>query len=435
MSRRVLKTALAAGVAASLSLAMAGVAGAVSGGGYQPSQQDCTPNSEANNSPQGHTQPGCHDAALNVESGGTSQGNPSSTDTRYAEVGLNQQPQDRNSPGTPTFFSIGDPGGTASPHSGCVAANTDGTGGGTGRGCGSNTKGAGAAATFDYYAIYCPLAATLGKPCEDRSHASTPVGLTPDTGTGTALDPILRDGLLVYFGMDDNNDNGEHDGVSGASNCPKDVKSTCSDTDGAVNGPSDGGAITLSLTPQNIGHSGTTTHPEGLANASTGACADGICAEATTQQQTVYHGCGANRDVTPAGKSGCQDKNSNVYDYSHDPSVNSESPNCNSGGADTENNNACSSRGYTGMDSYRQGTASNVNAEPGVQTYSDPDPQRSPADPSVWPTPGVYAGTCGVSVNPGFLAPATAPLAPATGSLPGYDAADGQLVAVGPGGC
>ncbi|HEX5266701.1 MAG TPA: hypothetical protein VFW24_07995 [Acidimicrobiales bacterium] len=401
MSRRVLKTALAGGMAVSLSLAMAGVARAVSGGGYQPSQQDCTANGTSNSAPQGYVQPGCHDAALNVESGGTSQGNPSSTDTRYAEAGLNQEPQDKNSPGTPTEFSIGYPGGSASPHAGCVAANTDGTGGGTGTGCGSNAKGAGGSASFDYYAIYCPLAATLGNPCEDQGYAQSPVALTPDTGTGTALDPILQDGLLVYFGMDDNNDNGEHDGVSGAKACPKDVKATCYDTDGAVNGPSDGGAIMVDLTPQNVAQSGTPEHPEGAANASTGACADGICAEATTQQQTLYHGCGANRDVTP--KSGCSTKNSNVYDYSNDPSVNSESPNCNSGGADSENNKSCSSNGYTGMDSYRQGTASNVNAEPGVQTYADPDPQRSPADPSIWPTPGIYAGTCGVSVSPGFL--------------------------------
>lgn len=433
MRRRLLKTALAAGTAVSLSLAMAGVARAVSGGGYEPSQQDCTANAEANNSAQGYTQPGCHDAALNVESGGTSGGDASPGNTRYAEAGLNQEPQDRHSPGTPTLFSIGIPGGSASPHAGCVAANTDGTTGGTGTGCGSNSKGAGGAATFDYYAIYCPLAATLGNPCEDQSYASSPVNLTPDTGTGTALDPILRDGLLVYFGMDDNNDNGEHDGTSGTTKCQNDVKSTCYDTGGAVNGPSDGGGITLSLTPQNVGRSGTAQHPEGLANASTGACADGICAEATTQQQTLYHGCGANRDVTP--KSGCPTKNSNVYDYSHDPSVNSESPDCNSGGPDTENNKACSSNGYTGMDSYRQGTASNVNAEPGVQTYADPDPQRSPADPSIWPTPAIYAGTCGVSVNPGFLGPATDPLAPATSGLPGYDGADGQLVAVSPTGC
>jgi hypothetical protein len=432
MSRRVLKTALAAGVAVTMSMAMAGVAMAVSGGGNQPSQQDCTPGADANNSPQGYTEPGCHDAALNVESGGTTGGNPDASNTRYAEFGLNQEPIDSNSPGTPTEFSIGYPRGTASPHAGCVAANTDGTGGGTGTGCGNNAHGAGGSATVDYYAVYCPIAAMLGSPCEDQSYQQDPVDLTPDTGTGTAVDPILQNGLLLYFAMDDNADNGEHDGVSGTSSaCPKNPKKSAGcvpeDTDGMVNGPSDGGAIMLGVTPQNAAQSGTVQHPEGVANGSLGACADGICADATTQEQTVYHGCGANKDVTP--KSGCSRQNSNVYDYSNDPSVDSESPNCNSGGFDSENNAACNGP----MDNYREGTASNVNAEPGVQTYADPDPQRSPADPSIWPTPGIYAGTCGVSVNPGFLSQATDPLAPATSNLPGYDGTDGQVFAVNTG--
>lgn len=429
MSRRVLKTALAVGVAVSLSMAMAGVARAVSGGGYQPSQQDCTANAEANNTGQGSVQQGCHDAAVNLESG----------DTRYAEIGLDQQPQDKNSPGTPTLLSIGYPGGSASPHSGCVAVNTDGTGGGTGTGCGNNNGGAGGSATFDYYALFCPVAATLSSPCEDSQYQQSPLDVTPDTGTGTAFDSILTSGLLFYFGTDDNLDNGEHDGVSGNNTtCPKNQKKDpgCipEDTAGSVNGPSDGGAIQVALTPQNAGQTPSPTHPEGIANASEGSCADGICQEATTQQQTVYQGCGANSYVTPTNKK-CSDQNANVYDYSNDPSVNNESPDCNSGGPQTENNQACSSNGYTGMDSYRQGTASNVNAEPGVQTYADPDPQRSPADPSIWPTPGIYAGTCGVSVNPGFLGQATDPLAPATSNLPGYDASDGQLVAVSPTGC
>ena len=425
MRGRALRAALAAGVAACLSLGMAGVARAVSGGGYQSEQQDCTANADANNAPQGQAERGCHDIAVNVESGGT----------RYAELGVNQEPIDRNSPGTPTPLSIGDPGGTASPHAGCVAANTDGTGGGntrTGNGCGDNAQGAGGSATFDYYAVYCPLAATLGSPCEDRAYPQSPVSLNPDTGSATAVDSILTNGLLVYFGADDNIDNGEHDGVSGNDvTCPKNPKKShgcvAEDTGGTVNGPSDGGAIEVAVTPQDAAQTPSATHPEGLANASEGSCADGICQEATTQQQTVYHGCGANRDVTP--KSGCSTRSSNVYDYSHDPSVSSEPPNCNSGGADTENNSACNGP----MDAYRSGTASNWNAEPGVQTYSDPDPQRSPADSSIWPTPGIYVGTCGASVNPGFLGPATGPLAPATGNLPGYDAADGQLAAASTG--
>jgi hypothetical protein len=46
-----------------------------------------------------------------------------------------------------------------------------------------------------------------------------------------------------------------------------------------------------------------------------------------------------------------------------------------------------------------------VNAEPGIQTYQDPDPQRSPALP--FATPGLYVGTCGVyaDLNTGDGAP------------------------------
>ena len=392
MSRRVLKAALAAGTAVSLSLALAGVARAVSGGGYQPSQQDCSPAAEQNSAPQGSTEQGCHNLAVNVESGST----------RYAELGLDQQPQDQNSPGTPTPLSIGYPGGSASPHSGCVAVNTDGTGGGEGTGCGNNSSGAGGSASFDYYAVYCPIVAALGSPCEDQSFPSSPVTPSLDQGSATSLDSILSNGLLFYFGSDDNLDNGEHDGVPPTDNtCPKNSKKDpgClpSDTGGTVNGPSDGGAIQVAVTPQSAARTPSLTHPEGLANASEGSCADGICQEATTQQQTVYQGCGANQDVTP--KQGCTNQNANVYDYGNDPSVNSEPVNCNSGGPDTQNNQACNGP----MDNYRQSTASNWNAEPGVQTYADPDPQRSPADPSIWPTPGLYAGTCGVSVNPGFI--------------------------------
>jgi hypothetical protein len=38
-----------------------------------------------------------------------------------------------------------------------------------------------------------------------------------------------------------------------------------------------------------------------------------------------------------------------------------------------------------------------MNTEPGIQTYQDPDPQRSPALP--FGTPGIYVGTCGLFLN------------------------------------
>jgi len=398
MNRTWRKTVLAAGAAAVMSLAGAGTARAVSGGGNQPSQQDCPANGDAWNTASGYVYPGCHNMAVNVESGGTTNGNPSSDNTRYAEVGLDQLPVDSNSQGTPTPLSVGYPGDSGSPHSGCVAANTDGTGGGqtssTGYGCGNNADGLGGSAHVDYYQAFCPVAAALGLGCEDpnaqNDNPSQVVSVTPDTGGSAALQPILAQGLLVYFGMDDNIDNGEHDGVSGSNN-----------TDGVINGPSDGGGITVSVTPQNATSTPSATNPEGLANASTGFCADGICGEATTQQQTVYYGCNASTGENPADDQCAPGtpSSSDVYDYSHNPSVNSEPTACNSGGATSEDTTSCNGS----MNQYRQQTAQQVNAEPGVQVYSDPDPQRSPAAP--WPTPGIYAGTCGVSVNGGGWLP------------------------------
>src|SRR5438309_9773356 len=81
-SRRLALFALFAIIGGVLS---AGVAAAVSGGGYQPSEQDCSEWADANNF-QG-TEPGCHNFKLNVEDGG---GN------RYAQFGIAQQAQNEN---------------------------------------------------------------------------------------------------------------------------------------------------------------------------------------------------------------------------------------------------------------------------------------------------------------------------------------------------
>lgn len=95
-------------------------------------------------------------------SGATTGGAPDDTNTRYAQVGLDQTPTDRNSQGTPTELSLCYAGSSGSPHAGCVAVNTDGSGGqpapagtsarpagqsdsNTTCGCGSNTGGAGPA--------------------------------------------------------------------------------------------------------------------------------------------------------------------------------------------------------------------------------------------------------------------------------------------------
>ncbi|HLX87396.1 MAG TPA: hypothetical protein VKR22_02880 [Acidimicrobiales bacterium] len=361
----------------------AGVSAAASAGGYSQDQQDCQWNAEAWNTPNGATDPGCHNLAVNGEGGGNSNGDPNSSNTRYAEWGNDMAPNDPNSVGTPTIESVGIPGSTGSPHAGCVAANTDGTDGGTGPGCGDNAGGAGFEANYDYYQWYCPVVAAAGKPCEDDNPGTTTV--TPDTGSATDLQPIITQGLIVYFGANDNLDNGEHDGVSGLNG-----------TDGAVNGPSDGGALQLSITPQSALEAFSATKPEGLANFSEGECADGICSELTTDQQTVYYGCDGTNPQNNNAADTCTagtPESGNVFENKA-PASTQEPYNCSSGDATSEN---CAAQGGQSFNTYRSETPQQMNAEPGFQTYQDPDPQRSPAAP--FGTPGAYAGTCGVYAN------------------------------------
>ena len=403
------RIALVASASAGLAVAgWAGAAFAVSGGGYSGYQQGCQPYDSDFATPNGQTYAGCHNAALNVESGGTTNGDPNDSNTKYVQAGIDQAPNDSNSPGTPTPYSLGMPGTTTSPHDGCVAANTAGTNGQpapAGQGpttpdqaqandpaCQPNNSGTGFALNFDYYQAYCPAAAALGSPCEDTTPGQTT--FTPSTGNTVNYQPLIDNGLLIYYGMDDNSDNGEHDGVGPYSAPPGSTAA------GATNNSSDGGALMILLTPKGVANTPSQTNPEGALNASMGFCADGICTEATTYKQTVYRGCNA---PDANGQAPCDSgtpQDANVYDYApqgnpgNDPSVNQESQNCNSGDANSISTANC---GSGGMDAYRSATPSYENVEPGFQLYSDPDPQRSPAAPSpFWPTPALYIGTCGV---------------------------------------
>src|SRR5438132_11327560 len=211
-----------------MTLLGAGAAMAVSAGGYTPAQQDCTPTADANNTatnpPTDNHQPGCHNFKVNV---GSDDGS-----TRFAEVGLDQLPDGYSDTGA-LLFGIGTPGSPNFPHSGCASVNTDGTGGGTGVGCGSNTSGVGGALTFD---IYNPGATTF-----------TPAGMSTD---GSVLTNAVQNGLTYYMGADDNLDAGEHDGVDGNYG-----------TDGAENGPSDGGAVTIHVSPSQAGTTPDQTNP------------------------------------------------------------------------------------------------------------------------------------------------------------------------------
>ncbi len=275
--------------------AWGGVALASSGGGYNPNQQDCPWNANAQDAGTTNTGappasvPGCHNVALNVETGGTTNGDPNSGNTRFVEFGNNQSPNNSYVNGQSQgesyqsfglLFYLGDPGAARASHSGCIAANTDGTNGGTGTGCGNNKNGAGFILNYDYYEFYCPVADRALANTGGSSDATGLIGtinqntnpggqlpgsvllpvlyscqtatskskLTVDHGTDTKLQDVLTQGLIVYMGADDNLDNGEHDGFTcidgtcydqypnSATNAPAGQAYQCA-SGGATNGP------------------------------------------------------------------------------------------------------------------------------------------------------------------------------------------------------
>jgi len=413
-------------LAAVVVLASAGVAAAVSGGAYSQDNQDCPENGSAWNTPPNYVPKGCSDLKMNIEgadNGGTGYANPGSNNPRYAEFGVDKTPNNPDNPSFGGLAEVGDPGTADNPHSGCFAANTDGTNGDTGVGCGNNPNGAGFSGTYDYYALYCPATAAIpldSIPIPDHLPAlkncasDQPIGpnaITPDTGSQQKLSDIASHGLLMYFGANDGLDNGEHDGFDG---CTSTKQPNCAtigntNTDGAIDGPSDGGAIVLGVTPQYASNTPTAANPEGLVNFSFGACADGICFGSATQRTTVYQGCDADNvqaDKQAAKDDACSQKNpppqnDDVF-HNDTPASTQESPDCNGGGPgpNEKPEQACfknqdGTANPDGANGYRSNTPHNMNMEPGVQTYQDPDPNRSP----IIGMPGIYVGTCGVYVN------------------------------------
>ena len=501
-SRKAAIITLGTVIGLAVSMSVARVAVAVSGGPYSSPNQDCPWTGGDWAVPQDQVYPGCHNVQVTVESGGTTNGNPDNgwndspngngdngaRNTTWAQAGSDQAPVDNNAQGTPTPYSVGYPGQSTSPHAGCVAINTDGTDGGPAQeqsqtvnnsqgsnakstqpegtksaytqdkyGCGNNTKGDGFDLTYDYYPLVCPLLTDAGvstlecetyKGDDTDSKAGSPqtkdaVNLQTDSGGQQNLSEVVSQGLIFYFGMDDNSDNGEHDGEGPGSS---------SQSGGSVVGSSDGGAIAFSFTPQGATRTPSLTNPEGLVNFSTGMCADGNCADLTTQQETVYYGCGANTGENQASDKCSKANKGSKRDAANYAGKKWDPYNCSSGGSqtqpkgqpqpdspsqcDTSKSNPSpsgSSNSSGGMDYWRQQEASQVNAEPGFQFYEDPDPEGSPAAP-IYPNPGIYVGTCGIILGGGGISPAGDPtgLLPATlfglpTSLPFVNSA-GQLV-------
>jgi len=366
---------------------LAGIAAAVSGGGYDPHEQDCSPRANANNARRGATESGCHTFKLNIED---------EDGKRYAEAGVDQLPA--GYPSTPGIFGVGYPQSPNFPHSGCLAVNTDGTGQGAGSrgsrkasGCGTSTKGLGLALLFD-----------TENPSRNR--------LTQNVGAPdfAALLPSIMGGVAPYLGADDNLDAGEHDGVAGVG-----PKGRPDGSAGSANGPSDGGAVTAHVTPKAATNTPSLSNPVPVAGAGEGFCADGYCQDVTTRRHAVYHGNGrGDRNVA-----NYQGKRWDPYNCSSGDQK-SEGPGC---------------RGTAGqpqtLDGWRSAERKTVYAEPGAQVYEDPDAQSSPLDPSyeagatpqpvLYPIPAAYAGTCGAVVGGGPVvrAPAGTPSTNSAGQV------------------
>jgi hypothetical protein len=340
--------------AVALLVAGAGMAQAVSTGGYSPSQQDCAPNADANSTQA--AQPGCHNAKVNVSG---------ADGRRYAQVGTDQEAQGDN------------------PHAADVLVTPNGQkpgrpGSGPSMGAHLDTSWKGSK----------PSGPPVVKP---QFHAGTPDGSAASLLTGSQL----------YLGADDNLDVGEHDGANGQYG-----------TSRAVNGPSDGGDVEVNWHPGQtttwladlmvLAHGGSPApiaqNPVPVADAGGGGCADGLCFGIYTARRSLYQGGGG-----ASGKNSSRDAH-NYQGKTWDPY------DCSSG--DSKGEQACTTNGGHTMNWYRQQEARNVYAQPGVTVYEDPDPQASPAGPTqLYPLPAAYAGTCGAAAGGGA---AKAPASPVT---------------------
>ena len=344
---------------------------AVSGGGYSASQQGCSPSADRNDQP-GSTESGCHNATLQVNQGGGSAGT-----WHLLSVNSDQLPS-----GT-------------SPHSGSVVVDP-------GRGRTTTLRfdtGTGTLILVSPLGLAVDLLTWAGggfqgpPPIPSQlvgSPGKPSAGLSQSTSATHS--PLSNPGQMqLYFGADDNLDNGEHDAVNPSDFGGQDAQ--------VADGPSDGGALQANTHPhgslsrpgsvffQNVDP--TDAHdPVRAADAGTGACADGLCAGADTSHRKAYQG----------GCSTCPDQS--VYGDQY--STQWRSPSCN--GQSTANQNQCGADWQNGNSQgniygpYSQRGA--YYTDPGVFVYSDPDPQASPEFPvtPTYPICELYAGTMGVWV-------------------------------------
>jgi hypothetical protein len=190
-------------------------------------------------------------------------------------------------------------------------------------------------------------------------------------------------GFFLYFGADDNLDNGEHDSSNFMNN-----------------GPSDGGGMEYNVDPatamawvaalQAGNVAKLLANPTPLFNAGLGSCADGLCMSIGTARRVAFQGDAKrkHRDVANyAGK---------VWDP-----YNCAGP--------SDNVKDCSTAKHKYNIEHWSDLEGTVYVEPGFQFYEDPDPQGSPGvlglvgipqnDP--YPLPALYIGTCGAILGGG----------------------------------
>ena len=344
---------------------------AVSGGGYNPQQQGCSPSADRNDRQQS-TEPGCHNATLQLNQGGGGY----ASNWHVLSVNSDQLPNGQ------------------SPHSGSVTADP---GQGTDYSISFET-GTGTLVLVSPLGLAVDLltwaAGGFNGPAPIPSQIIGAPG-TPGAGVSQSSSAAHAptDGLgqeQVYFGADDNLDNGEHDSVNPTDDHRKDAR--------VADGPSDGGAVQANTHPQGSAADPQTLqdnvdpsdphNPVRAADAGTGACADGLCAGADTSHRKDYQG----------GCASCPDQS--VYNDQY--TTHWRSPDCN--GQSTQNQNDCGANWQSGSESgniyqpYSERGA--YYTDPGVFVYQDPDPQASPEFPitPTYPMCELYAGTMGLWV-------------------------------------
>lgn len=178
----------------------------------------------------------------------------------------------------------------------------------------------------------------------------------------------------VYFGADDNLESGEHDGIP-ETNCEPDGNGgeVCYDNTDLANGPSDGGAIRLDVTPNYDDPAGNvSTNPDALivgAFAGAGACVDGICFNAVSSERQVYDGGQEGRVYLDDATA---EDNKDTDDY-----------------CSYDNEGNCVREIHDQQQDFY--------ARPGLNIYADPDPQDSSLGPFDGST-NTHVGTGGIKV-------------------------------------